>query len=130
MKKYSLIVPLLLIIQFCLLTACGTTSNDAATAVEGYHQALVTRNRDQLISFSCSAWESTAIDEIASFTALEVTLENITCDVVEVHNNTSLVTCTGMIHANYGNEVLDIDLAAKAYEVIHEGGEWRLCGYR
>lgn len=130
MKKYSTIGSLLLIIQICLFTACGTTSHDAAAAVEGYHQALVTRNRDQLISFSCSAWESTAIAEIDSFTALEVTLENIACDVMEEHNNTSLVVCTGMIHANYGNEVLEIDLAAKDYEVVHEGGEWRLCGYR
>jgi hypothetical protein len=130
MKKYSLIGTLLLIIQLCLFTACGPTRHGAAAAVEGYHQALVSRNRDQLISFSCSAWESTAIDEMASFTALEVTLENFACDVMEEHNNTSRVACTGMIHANYGNEVLDIDLAEKDYEVVHEGGEWRLCGYR
>jgi hypothetical protein len=130
MKKNTLIAALILIIQIYLLTACGTNSIDAAAAVEGYHQALVIGNRDQLIGYSCSAWEATAQDEIASFTALEVTLENIACEVMEEHNDTSLVVCTGMIHANYGNEVLDIDLSAKAYEVIQEGGEWRLCGYR
>ena len=130
MKKNTLLVGLILIIQIYLLTACGTNSNDAAAAVESYHRALVASNPDQLISYSCSAWEATARDESASFTALEVTLENITCEVMEEHNDLALVACTGMIHANYGNEVLDIDLAEKAYEVIHEGGEWRLCGYR
>jgi len=130
MKKNTVIAALILIIQFYLFTACGPSNNDAAAAVVGYHQALVAGNRDQLIAYSCSAWEATAQDEIASFTALEVTLENIACDVVEEHNDTSLVVCTGMIQANYGNEVLDIDLSAQAYEVIQEGGEWRLCGYR
>jgi hypothetical protein len=130
MKTNTLIVALILIIQIYLLTACGTNSNDAAAAVEGYHQALAAGNRDLLISYSCTAWEATAIDEVASFTALEVTLENVACDVIEEHDDASLVGCTGIIHANYGNEVLDIDLSAKAYEVIHEGGEWRLCGYR
>ena len=130
MKKNSLLVALIMIIQIHLLTACGTNSMDAAAAVEGYHQALVAGNPDHLISYSCSAWEATALDESASFTALEVTLEDMACNVIEESNDTALVVCTGMIHANYGNEVLDIDLSAKAYEVIHEGGEWRLCGYR
>lgn len=130
MKKDTILVALILIIQIYLLTACGSKSINAAAAVEGYHQALVAGNPDQLISYSCSAWEATALDEIASFTALEVILENIACDVMEEHNDTALVVCTGMIHANYGNEILNIDLSAKAYEAIHEGGEWRLCGYR
>ena len=34
------------------------------------------------------------------------------------------------IVANYGNEVLELDLSERSYQVVEEGGEWRMCGYR
>jgi len=47
-----------------------------------------------------------------------------------VEGNSAIVACTGKIVANYGNEVLEIDLAAQKYQAVFEGGEWRMCGYR
>ena len=42
----------------------------------------------------------------------------------------TIVSCEGVIIANYGNEVLEINLADQNYLSIFEGGEWRMCGYR
>jgi len=40
------------------------------------------------------------------------------------------VSCTGTITANYGNEVLEIDLSERTYQVVFEAGERRMCGCR
>ena len=49
--------------------------------------------------------------------------------VVQAAGEFTLVGCTGTIVANYGNEVLEINLADQTYKAAFEGGEWRMCGY-
>ena len=115
-----------------MLAGCagGGDGSGAAAAVERYFQALVTGDVNQLVDASCAAWEESARLEMESFTAVSVELEDMTCQEAGQEDDITLVTCSGTIVANYGNEVLEIDLSERMYEVIAEAGELRLCGYR
>ena len=115
-----------------LLTGCagGGSGSGAAAAVERYFQMLVTGDENQLVDASCAAWEESARLEMESFTAVSVELVDMTCQEAGQEDDITLVTCRGTIVANYGNEVLEIDLSERTYEVITEAGELRLCGYR
>jgi hypothetical protein len=99
-------------------------------AIESYNQALVAGKADQLTTLSCSDWEADAQNELASFSAVQVDLRDMSCSESSVDGDTALVSCTGKIIANYGNEVLEINLADRLYQAVQEGGEWRMCGYR
>jgi hypothetical protein len=125
---YPLLMLALLISAF-ILASCGTNST-AQTAIEGYLQALTSKNADQLANLSCADWESQAKTELESFGAVSVTLDNPSCQESGKDGDYTLVSCSGKIIANYGNEVLEIDLSERTYLAANEGGEWRMCGYR
>lgn len=127
--KLRMHVPLLLII-LAAITACSNGSTGPAAAIESYNHALVEGKADQLTTLSCSDWEADAHNELASFSAVKVSLEDMACSETSKDGETALVSCTGKIIANYGNEVLEINLADRLYQVVLEGGEWRMCGYR
>jgi hypothetical protein len=59
-----------------------------------------------------------------------ITLEELSCQEDQVIGEFTLVQCTGTIVANYGNEILEINLADQTYQAVFEGGEWRMCGYK
>lgn len=127
-NRYALIgILFLLIAAGC--TNSGNTSN-AVGAIEAYNKALVAKDANQLSTLSCAAWEADAKNELDSFSAVTATLNNMKCKEAGKDGNTTLVTCTGNITADYGNEVLTINLADRTYQVVNEGGEWRMCGYR
>lgn len=132
-----LAVPALLaatLLTAALLAACGGASSsgadEAAAVVEGYFQALNAKDVNTMIAHSCADWEAPARQEYDSFAAVETTLEGPECQTSGTEGETTLVACTGTIIASYGNEDLEIDLSERTYQVIEEGGEWRLCGYR
>jgi len=112
------------------VTGCSNDSGGPVSAIESYNQALVKGEADQLTTFSCSDWEADAQNELASFSAVKVNLEDMSCNETGKDGDTVLVSCAGKIIANYGNEVLEINLADRLYQVVLEGGEWRMCGYR
>lgn len=113
-----------------LLTGCGGGSDQPAMAVQSYLQALVDRNTDQLSVVSCKDWEAQALTEMESFSAVEVTLQDAACKSSGEDGGMVLVTCSGKIVANYGAEVLEIDLSERTYQAVSEAGDWRMCGYR
>lgn len=132
MNKIRLIQIVILLLIVLTATGCGTVGagSGAAAAAERYFQALAAGDENQLVDASCAAWEESARVELGSFTAVSVELEEMVCQEDSQVGEVSIVTCTGSIVANYGNEVLEIDLSERSYEVVSEGGEWRLCGYR
>jgi len=113
----------------CSSSASGGTAN-AAGAVENYLDALVSKDAPRLVNYACAAWEADANLELDSLAAVEVRLEDMACAVSGQAGDLSLVSCTGSLVANYEGEDQEIDLADRVYEVINEGGEWRVCGYR
>jgi hypothetical protein len=112
------------------VSACSKDSSGPVSAIEAYNQALVNGEADQLTTLSCADWEADAQNELASFAAVKVSLEELSCSQGDKDGDTVLVSCTGKIVANYGNEVLEINLADRLYQAVLEGGEWRMCGYR
>lgn len=113
-----------------LFSACASASADPSSAVTNYLQALVERDLNRLINNSCAAWEADARLEYQSFEAVKATLENLSCQTAEEVEGYTLVKCTGLIQANYGAEVLTLDLSQRIFQVRQEQGQWRMCGYR
>lgn len=126
---YAILIPISLLL-LGLLTACASASDQPTTAVTGYLQALVEGDLNRLISHSCAAWESDARLEYQSFEAVKATLENLSCQEAGQADGFTLVRCSGAIQANYGAEVLTLDLSQRTFQVLQEQGQWRMCGYR
>lgn len=122
---------LIVIVLGLLLTACsGQSSEDAAAqAAEGYFQALVEKDSARLANLSCGVWEAESARELSSFGAVTASLDGLACEAAEESGDFTRVNCAGVITANYGNEVLEIDLAERPVLVALEDGEWRVCGY-
>jgi hypothetical protein len=110
------------------LAACGSQVSGAPKAVENYINALVNKNGDQLSALSCAAWEPTALTELDSFQAVTIRLENLACRQTGTEGENALVLCQGKIIATYGNEDQEIDLSARTYVLVNQGGEWLVCG--
>ncbi len=133
MSKYRLFHFLLLLLP---LAACTSTSNNqaaAAAAVQSYWQAMVDRDLNKVVGLSCANWESQARTEFNSFSAVTLKLDNVACQPAGEAGGAGAavqVTCTGSIIANYGAEDLTIDIANRTYQVVNEGGDWRMCGYK
>ena len=126
---------LLGIIGLAVLTGCSAGSSagsdrGAAQGIERYLQALAAGDVNQLVDASCAAWEQDARLELDSFAAVSVELVDLGCEQSDQEGDSTWVDCNGKIIANYGNEVLEIDLADRSYAAVYEGGEWRMCGYR
>jgi hypothetical protein len=122
----------LVVLIAVFLTGCSGASNGdpAARAVERYLQSLAGRDLNQMITNACTAWEAQARQEYDSFAAVSLELNKVSCKSTGQEQPYTLVDCTGSIIANYGNEDLQIDVAEQTFQVIQEGGDWRVCGYQ
>ena len=114
---------------FFWLVGCSS-GGTAEDGVLSYFQALTSKDADKLALSSCADWEAQALTELESLGAVQVSLESPACRQEGKEGDYTLVSCTGKIIANYGNEVLEIDLADRTYLASNEGGDWRMCGYR
>jgi hypothetical protein len=129
MKREKTILLILALTVGIWISACSQGAG-ADDGVLGYFQALASKDADRLALSSCADWETQGQTELESFGAVEVTLEDAACTEAGEEGDYTLVSCTGKLVANYGSEVLEIDLAERSYLAANEGGEWRMCGYR
>ena len=114
-----------------LIAACGTKSADlAARAVEDYLSALVNKNYNHFSTLSCADWGSNAMLEYDSFQAVTTQLENLNCAVTGIEGTTTSVICQGKIIATYNGEDQEFDLSVRTYQVVQQGGEYLVCGYK
>lgn len=113
-----------------LLAACSPSLDAPARAVEDYLNALVSKDADRLSSLSCADWEPTAILELDSLQAVETRLEGLACTAVASEDGTFSVNCTGKILATYNGEDQELDLSLRTYNVVEQGGEFLVCGYK
>ncbi len=130
MKNLVVLSALLAMLLMATLSSCGGDRDGAVKAIQAYLQALVDKDTDRIATLACADWEADARTELESFTAVTVTLQNPDCQKSGTDGDITLVSCTGKITANYGNEVLEIDLADRTFQAVYEAGEWRMCGYR
>ena len=69
----NLLIPVLSLV--IIISACtAETSNPAPSAVIGYFVALVAKDENGMINYSCAAWEEQARLEFNSFAAVEENL--------------------------------------------------------
>ncbi len=118
------------LIGLLFVSGCTSQTDEPTSAIENYIQALVDQDGNRLANLSCAEWEADAQIELESFSAVSVSLEELSCRSQSEQAGFTLVACTGKIIANYGNEVLEINLEDQVYRAIFEGGEWRMCGYQ
>ena len=132
MYKIRLVLPFIVIIPLILASCAGGNQEQAAAAaVQSYWQAMVERDLNKVVTSSCAAWEAQARTEFNSFSAVTLKLDNLKCQAAgQAAGDAVQVTCSGAIIANYGAEDLTIDIADRTYQVVNEGGEWRMCGYQ
>jgi hypothetical protein len=131
LRKIVCVTGLVILIAIISTGCSGAGDSDpAARAVERYLQGLAGRDLNQMISSACSAWEAQARQEYDSFSAVSLELNELSCKSSGQEQAYTLVDCTGSIIANYGDEDLEIDVADQTFQVLQEGGDWRVCGYR
>jgi hypothetical protein len=130
MKNLIVISAFLAMILMATLSSCTGDRDGAVKSIQAYLQALVNKDAERLATLSCADWEADARTELESFTAVSVALQDLECKETGVDGETELVSCSGKITANYGNEVLEIDLAERTFQAVYEDGDWRMCGYR
>lgn len=125
---------LLLIISLSVLVLAGLTacsSGDApAEAIESYLEALVAKDADAVVNLSCADWETSAAMEVDSLEAVDAALDGVTCATSGTDGELTLVTCTGSIVLTYNGEDRPIELSARTFVTVQQGGEWLMCGYR
>lgn len=126
MKKWFL----LFIVIFILLAGCSSNQNSQAKLVENYYKALMDKNLNLMLAQVCPDWEEQARTDYQSFAAVSAQLKDIHCKVQSLEEKSATVTCQGKIEADYGNEILEIDLSKFVFKIIQENGDWRLCGYQ
>ncbi len=129
MRKFALLVFMMCATPL-LFSACGKASDPAAKAVEGYFTALVNKDANALSALSCADWEPNALLELDSLQAVTTRLENLACTAAASDGTTTQVNCQGKILATYNNEDQELDLSVRTYNVIQQGGEFLVCGYK
>ena len=129
MRQFTLIL-LLASLFLALLAGCAGGKADSAAAVEAYLTALVNGQADQLATLSCADWESSALTELDAFQNVAAQLVDLACSETGKDGETTLVTCSGKITASYNGELQDFPLGDRVYQLVSEGGELRVCGYR
>lgn len=128
----SKISKMLIGVLLCLmiLTACAGRNTQPEQAVEAYLTAIVEADLDKITTLSCAEWEEDAWLELDSFQGVEVSLVEMQCTQSGTDGDTALVTCTGHFLTSYDSEAMEIDLSTREYELVQQGGEWLVCGYR
>ncbi|MEJ2447665.1 MAG: hypothetical protein P8Y37_06965 [Anaerolineales bacterium] len=129
-RRKGLMTMVLLVMIGSTLTACGSASSPA-DAVTGYLEALAENDQSAAVASSCAAWEEQALAEGASFINVKVSLDNLSCQVVDDTETQATVTCSGKYQFSYdAGEDQELDLSGRLFSVIKENGEWRMCGYQ
>lgn len=130
-RRYSTV----LLILASLLAACAPSApqaadSGAARVVVDYLKARVAGDVDAMVRLSCADWEAGARREAASLRNIRATLKDANCAVSELQGERAFVACSGKIVADYNGELRDLDLSARQFALVRQGGDWLVCGYR
>jgi len=126
-QRYLIIVGMAFIMF--ILVGCSSGKSGAVQAIEAYIQALSAKDVTQVSNLSCTDWETNALLEVDSLTAVGSKVENLQCAESGTDGNDTLVSCTGVLALDYNGEAQQIDLSTRTYIARQEDGEWRMCGY-
>jgi hypothetical protein len=130
MRKLALLVILLSMLTLLLSACSGKSADPASKAVEDYLTALVSKDSGKLSALSCASWESSALLELDSLQAVKTRLDGVSCKTSGTSGGTSQVNCQGRILATYNGEDQPLDISARTYQVVQQGGDYLVCGYK
>jgi len=68
--------------------------------------------------------------ELDSIQVVETRLEGLACTQTGTDGDIALVACQGKIIATFENEDQELDLSLRTYQVVQQGGEYLVWGYR
>jgi len=129
MQQRSILMILAALFLLVVLTGCASGGDAAPNAVEAYLEALVAEDGDRIANLVCADWEQDAMLELDSFMGVSARLEDMSCAQSSLDGDNAQVVCSGAIVATYNNEDRQMALDTRTYDVLKEGGEWRVCGY-
>jgi hypothetical protein len=130
MRKLALLVILLGMLALLLCACSGKPADPASKAAENYLNALVSKDSTKLSALSCASWEQDALLELDSLQAVKTRLEGVSCKTSAESGGTSQVKCQGSIMATYNGEDQALDISARTYQVVQQGGDYLVCGYK
>jgi hypothetical protein len=131
MRKLALLVILLSMLAFPLSACSGSQPADPASkAVLDYLNALVAKDSTKLSAISCASWEPSALLQLDSLQAVKVRLDGVSCKPSGTSGGTTQVNCQGRILATYNGEDQALDISARTYQVVQQGGDYLVCGYK
>jgi hypothetical protein len=126
---FKRIYPALLVLLVVILASCQA-GGSPSEVVEDYLQAVIDADWVQAVNLSCAAWEEGARTEANSFDSIKAWFDGVSCSTEATEGDIQGVTCQGVIVATYGTEDRQLTLQGRVYQVVLEGGEWRMCGYQ
>ena len=130
MKINKIVLVIFIFFPFLsMLSACVDGTDAPARSVELYYDALVKKEEARFLQYSCSNWEIQALLEFDSFRNVKTDLVDSKCQTDHLEDDIAYVTCQGYINASYDGENREFSLSDKTFNVVMEGGEWRVCGY-
>jgi len=120
-------ITLILLVGLLIVACTPADSGDPTEAIVTYLNAFVAKDTTALSNAVCADFEADARAEMDSLGAVDASLQDVECTASE--DNTS-VTCTGSIDIVYdGESTNSLPLDRRAYSVVQDDGEWRMCGY-
>ena len=130
MRKLALLVIMLSMLALPLSACSGMAPDPASKAVEDYLNALVAKDSTKLSALSCATWESSALLELDSLQAVKTRLDSVSCKTSSTVGGTSQVNCQGRIMATYNGEDQPLDISTRTYQVVQQGRDYLVCGYK
>ncbi len=123
------IIAFFLLFQF-LIVGCSSQTGKAATVVEDYLKALVNEDSIELSNLICEEFEPQAKLELDSFIGVTASLKDLNCESTESGDTHAIVVCTGKIIATYNNELQELDISRRIFQVNKVNSDWLVCGYQ
>ena len=130
MRKLALLVIMFSMLALPISACSGQAADPASKAVEDYLNAMVAKDSTKLSALSCASWEPNALLELDSLQAVNVRLQGLSCKTSSTGSGTSDVNCQGSMVATYNGEDSPLNISARTYQVVQQGGNYLVCGYK
>lgn len=121
--KSFLVVPILIFFTI----GCNTPIHSPNDTIESYLESLVNQDVATAVSLSCKQWEAEAQKEVESLLSVDASLDGVLCQTDSESENSAIVSCQGKIKLTYENEIQEIDLSKRPFQLVFEDGEWLIC---
>ena len=118
---------LIILVLMFFAIGCNKALRSPKDTVESYLESLVSQDVATAVSLSCKQWEAEAQKEVESLLSVNASLDGVYCQTDSESENNAIVSCQGKIKLTYENEIQEINLSKRSYQLVFENGEWLIC---